>query len=136
MFATGERATLTRMTQRISPGPAAGAAFYAGVAATALVRPALVPAIFGGTATTPASRTEVRAVYGGLPLAMAALIVSELHREARPMTVAMAVLSAAMAAGRVSGAVLEGEADAATRLFVGLETATAVALALGARTGR
>jgi hypothetical protein len=131
MFATGERATLGHM--RIHPGLAAGAAFYLGVGAAALARPALVPAIFGGAAPTPAARTEVRAVYGGLPLAMAAIVVRERHRPARPMTTAVAVLSGAMAAGRLAGVVAERESDAVTRAFVVLEVATAVALAVGAR---
>lgn len=118
---------------RLHPGLVAGAGFYAGVAAVALVRPAVVPAIFGGTAPTAASRTEVRAVYGGLPLAMAAMVAVESRRSARPMTAAVAVLSAAMAAGRVAGAMVEGEADLPTRGFVALELATAAALAVGAR---
>lgn len=48
------------------------AALYAGIGIVALVKPALVPAIFGGDAPTSESRTEVRAVYGGIPLAFAA----------------------------------------------------------------
>lgn len=49
----------------------AAAGFYAGIGIFALVKPALVPQMFGGTAPTSESRTEIRAVYGGIPLAFA-----------------------------------------------------------------
>lgn len=113
-------------------GALAGAIFYSGVGIAALVRPALVPAVFGGSAPTASSRTEVRAVYGGLPLAMAGLVVAESKSRARhgvgSQTEAIAVLSAAMAVGRVFGSLLEREADGVTRLFIAIEAATAAAL--------
>ncbi|ALR10803.1 DUF4345 domain-containing protein [Mycobacteroides saopaulense] len=49
----------------------AAAGFYAGIGIFALVKPALVPQMFGGNAPTSESRTEIRAVYGGIPLAFA-----------------------------------------------------------------
>lgn len=49
----------------------AAAGFYAGIGIFALVKPVLVPQMFGGDAPTSESRTEVRAVYGGIPLAFA-----------------------------------------------------------------
>lgn len=106
----------------------AGGAFYAAIGVGAMLRPTLVPWLFGSTAATAASRTEVRAVYGGLPLAMAALIFAEAGRQRRPMTVAMAVLSGGMAAGRVVGIGVEGETNAVTNLLVAAEAATAAAL--------
>jgi hypothetical protein len=118
-------------------GLAAGAAFYTAVGVAALVRPGAVPAAFGGTASTASSRTEIRAVYGGLPLAMAGIVLAESRSRgalsARRGTEAVALLTAAMAVGRLVGAAVEGEADGVTRLFVALEAATAVALAVGAR---
>lgn len=48
-------------------------------------------------------------------------------------TDAVATLSAAMAVGRLIGAVIEGEADGVTRVFIALEAATAAALVVGAR---
>lgn len=118
-------------------GTLAGVAFYAGVGMAAIVRPAFVPSIFGGSAPTASSRTEVRAVYGGLPLAMAGLVLAD--TVAPPgggisrRTDAVATLSAAMAVGRLIGAVIEGEADGVTRVFIALEAATAAALVVGAR---
>ncbi|AKP57149.1 DUF4345 family protein [Mycobacteroides abscessus] len=49
----------------------AAAGLYAGIGIFALAQPARVPQIFGGTASTSESRTEIRAVYGGIPLALA-----------------------------------------------------------------
>lgn len=75
--------------------PVACAAFgYAAVGVGAFLRPSMVPAIFGGAATTPDARTEIRAVYGGLPLAVATSLVAD-DRAVRPM----ALLSLGMAAG-------------------------------------
>ncbi|MBJ7453364.1 MAG: hypothetical protein JHC71_14975, partial [Blastococcus sp.] len=48
---------------------------YAVIGVGAAVHPGLVPALFGGTAGTPEARTEVRAVYAGIPLALAAAVV-------------------------------------------------------------
>lgn len=122
------------------PGILAGAAFYTGVGFAALLRPAFVPSIFGGLAPTASSRTEIRAVYGGLPLAMAGLVVAESKNRSRGSvggkTDAVAALSAAMAVGRVIGAVVEGEADGVTRLFIALEAATAAALVVGVRSAK
>jgi hypothetical protein len=122
------------------PGLLAGAAFYAAVGVAAFVKPEWVPAAFGGQAGTASSRTEVRAVYGGLPLAMAAVVLAESRSRgavaARPGTDTVAALTGAMAAGRLIGAAIEGEADGVTRLFVALEAGTAAALAVGARSSR
>jgi hypothetical protein len=122
------------------PGILAGVAFYTGVGIAALVRPAFVPTIFGGLAPTASSRTEVRAVYGGLPLAMAGLVLAEARNQAKggvgSKTDAVAALSAAMAVGRLVGSVIEGEADGVTRLFIAVEATTAAALVVGVRSGR
>ena len=51
------------------------ALFFAGMGVAALVRPAFIWAPFGVEPTTPESRNEVRAVYGGFGLAVAVLLV-------------------------------------------------------------
>lgn len=51
------------------------AGFYAGIGILAVAQPALVPQLFGGAAPTSESRTEIRAVYGGIPLAFALALV-------------------------------------------------------------
>lgn len=106
----------------------AAATFYGGLGAVALLRPETIPATFGGTATTPDSRTEVRAVYGGLPLAVAAALV------VRPETAGtMGVLTAGMAAGRAASALAERRTTAVTPVFVAVEAVVAAALFAGAR---
>lgn len=109
---------------------ASAAAGYAAIGIGALARPAVVPALFGGTAPTPAARTEIRAVYGGLPLAIAGLLVTSPRGSAVPV----GVLSAGMAAGRIVGAALEeGRSPAVTKAFVGFELALAAVSFAGAR---
>ncbi|MBD8869920.1 DUF4345 family protein [Nocardioides donggukensis] len=105
------------------------AATYAVIGAVAIVRPELVPVLFGGSADTVDARTEIRSVYGGLPLAIAASLVAAPSRTALPM----GVLSAGMAAGRLASVAIEAEPPGAvTKLFLGVETALAVALFAGA----
>ena len=86
------------------------AVFFAGMGLAALVRPALIWAPFGVTPSTPASRNEVRAVYGGFGLAVAGLLIaaeqaSDGFREGALVAVALSL--AGMAAGRLVGLVVE-----------------------------
>ena len=108
---------------------AAGAAVYAGIGVASMLQPAMVPALFGGRADNAAARTEVRAVYGGLPLGIAALLA------VRPRSSGvMAGLSGAMAAGRAASLLLEDDEPSSMNLiFLGLESALAVALLMGDR---
>jgi hypothetical protein len=108
---------------------AAGAVTYAAIGVASFVRPARVPATFGGTAPTAAARTEIRSVYGGLPLAIAATLVT-MPTAAAPM----GVVSLGMAAGRAASTMLEDEPPTrATRFFGALEIGLGVALLLGSR---
>ena len=79
----------------------------------ALVRPALIWAPFGVEPTTAASRNEVRAVYGGFGLALAALMIWVVEtgpdvRSGVLLTVAISLFG--MAAGRVISALVEPRA--------------------------
>ena len=108
---------------------AAGAASYAGIGVVSFLRPAMVPALFGGTAPTADARTEIRAVYGGLPLAIAGTLLV-----APSSAVTMGVLSAGMAAGRAASGLVEEEPPSLIiKAFIGIEAALAAALLLGAR---
>lgn len=83
---------------------------FAAMGAAAIVRPALVPAQFGGTAPTAELRTEVRAVYGGFGLAMVALLIgaalaSSGYRDGVALTAGIALTG--MAVGRAVGVALE-----------------------------
>ena len=107
---------------------ATGAAAYAGLGVVSFLRPGTVPAVIGSTAPNADSRTEIRAVYGGLPLAFAASLVA-----APSSGTAIGVATAGMAAGRAASAVFEGRPSAKMAGFIALEMALAGALLLGAR---
>jgi hypothetical protein len=85
------------------------AVLFAVMGLGALVRPALIWAPFGVEPTTPEARSEVRAVYGGFGLALAALLVltddSAALRDGVLVTVAVSL--AGMAAGRLVSALTE-----------------------------
>lgn len=86
---------------------------FAAMGLAALLRPAVIWAPFGVVPTTPESRNEVRAVYGGFGVALAELLfvadgwATEL-RAGVLVTVAIALLG--MAAGRVLSAFVEPKA--------------------------
>jgi len=110
---------------------AIGAASYAGLGIVSFVKPDVVPAVVGFTAPSADARTEIRAVYGGLPLALAATLA------ASPTTgTAIGVATAGMAAGRAGSAYLERGLSPKMAGFMALEAAMAGALVLGARRAR
>lgn len=88
------------------------AIFFAGMGIAALVRPAFIWAPFGVTPTTAEARNEVRGVYGGFGLAIAALLVltndSATLRDGALVAVAVSLFG--MAAGRLFSGVLEPRA--------------------------
>lgn len=97
-----------------------------GIGAVALADPKRIPETFGGKADTPDARTEVRAVYGGVCLGAAGLLLL------RPTSAGtIGLLTGAMAAGRAAGMAQEGEASDATRFWLGVECALTGALFLG-----
>jgi hypothetical protein len=108
------------------------AVFFLGMGAVALVHPSYVPRIFGGAAPTRASRTEVRAVYGGFGVGAGLLVAHALRArtaQASGWLQCLGVSMASMAAGRVAGALLEpGQALFPTWAFVAVEVALAAAL--------
>ena len=110
---------------------AIGAASYAGLGVVSFLRPGVVPAVIGLTAPNADARSEIRAVYGGLPLAFAASLVA-----APASGTAIGVATAGMAAGRAGSAVFEGRPSAKMAAFIAMETAIAGALLLGARRHR
>jgi hypothetical protein len=108
---------------------ALGAVSYAGLGVVSLLRPAVVPAVVDITAPTQDARTEVRAVYGGLPLAFAASLA------VAPSTgTAIGVATAGMAAGRAASSAFEGRPPSPKMAgFIALEALIAGALVLEAR---
>jgi hypothetical protein len=108
---------------------------FAGMGIAALVRPAFIWAPFGVEPTTPESRSEVRAVYGGFGLAIAALLVltddSVALRDGVLVAVAVSLLG--MAAGRVVSALVEPRTLLRSPGFFLLVEAAAAGLTLTAR---
>lgn len=106
------------------------AVFFAGMGLVALLRPERVLAFFGTHAQTRDGRNEVRAVYGGFGLAVAALLGASFQlpelRSGTLITVAVALLG--MAAGRLIAAALDGPPGFFPWLFLGVEIALAAAL--------
>ncbi len=115
---------------------AAGA--YAAIGVVAALALARVPALFGGAAGTPDARTEVRAVYAGIPLALAASLVAASGSSARDDAVLRTVgaASAGMAVARLAGCVAERRLTVwPSGAFLALEAALAVALRAAAQAG-
>jgi hypothetical protein len=104
---------------------------YALLGAVALLRPEVVPAVFGGTAGTPEARNEIRAVYGGLSVAIAvtALTAGSREPEAAGRLRALSAASLGMAVARAVGALVERRLRPwPTGAFLALEVGLAVAL--------
>ncbi len=82
----------------------------AGMGLYALATPAAIPAIFGGSAPTADSRNEVRAVYGGFGVAVAALlawVVLSDPAEGDGVVTAIAIAIGGMGAGRLISAAID-----------------------------
>lgn len=115
----------------MDPLIASGAAAYAGLGVVSFLKPGVVPSVIGGTAPNADARTEIRAVYGGLPLAFAATLAT------RPGTgTAIGVATAGMAAGRIASGIFEGRPSAKMIGLIAMETLLAGALVMGARRAR
>jgi hypothetical protein len=109
--------------------------FFVGMGLLALASPESITGPFGMPTLTPAGRNEVRAVYGGFGLAVAAMLVLALYAPALRAGVLLAVAGAlaGMAAGRLVAALVERPgAFYPAWFYCGLETAMAVVLWLEA----
>ena len=89
----------------------------------ALVSPTVVTRQFGIPSLTPDGRSEVRAVYGGFGLAIAAVLVYAIVdpelRTGIALTVAVALFG--MAAGRLISAVLDRSLSKVAALYLVIE---------------
>lgn len=78
------------------------AASYAGLGLVAYARPSFIPDTMGGSAENFTARSEVRAVYGGMPLAAAGLLLT------RPSSrESIGVITASFATSRIASALIE-----------------------------
>ncbi len=112
----------------MNPLIATGAAAYAGLGIVSFLKPGVVPAVVGAEASTADARTEIRAVYGGLPLAFAGTLVAS---PAAGLPIGLATLG--MAAGRAGSSIFEGRPSVKMAGFVVLELAIGAALIAGSR---
>ena len=83
--------------------------FFAGMGLLALVVPERISETFGTTSLTGEGRNEVRAVYGGFGLAVAAMLAaaSSMPTLGRGIHVAVAIALLGMAGGRLVAAAVE-----------------------------
>jgi hypothetical protein len=117
--------------------PALAGLFYLALGLAALARPATLLAGFGLVAEGVDARNEVRAVYGGFPLAVAGLVACSLlgAPHATGNLLSLAVASLGMALGRLVSAVLDRHIGRLPAMFAGFEVALALLLAAGAMAG-
>ena len=109
--------------------------FFIGMGLLALAAPEAISRINGTPTLTAAGRNEIRAVYGGFGLAVAAMLVLALYTPALREGVLLAVAAslAGMAGGRVLAALIERPtAFYPSWFYFGVETAMAVVLWLQA----
>jgi len=109
--------------------------FFVGMGLLALASPESITSPFGMPTLTPAGRNEVRAVYGGFGLAVAAVLVLALYTPALRAGVLLAIAAslAGMAAGRLVAALVERPpAFYPSWFYCGVETAMAAVLWLEA----
>jgi tellurite resistance protein TehA-like permease len=86
------------------------AVFFLGMGVYAIAAPAALIRPFGVTPDTPTARSEIRAVYGGFGLAIAAVLGYAAFREGdvhKGILITVGVALAGMALGRVVSAVVD-----------------------------
>lgn len=91
------------------------AAFFAGMGVYALAAPAALARPFGIVIASPEARSEIRAVYGGFGLAVAAVLVMAAADEG--LRTGIAVTVAAALAGMAVGRVISRLADKPTAFY-------------------
>ncbi len=109
----------------------ANAVFFAGMGALALATPTRLSALVGlGAELSPDARNEVRAVYGGFGVAVAAVLGVSLRDETLTKGVACAVGAAlaGMAAGRLVAALIDRTLGKMPPVFFIVESSLAAML--------
>jgi hypothetical protein len=106
------------------------AVFFFGMGAIALVRPAQIVGYFGTCDLTVDGRSEVRAVYGGFGIVIAALLAWTLMDPtlAAGILTTVAVSLVGMASGRVVSRLVDGAPGFYPALFFFVELGLAGAL--------
>lgn len=110
------------------------AAAFAAMGIVGIVAPARAVALVGIELTSAASRSEVRAIYGGFGLATGAALayVAATGLYYTPALLAVTVALGGMAAGRLVSLVIDRDANRWVLLFLGIEVLAAAAAFWGA----
>ena len=106
------------------------AVFFLGMGLYALAAPAALIRPFGVTPETPTSRSEIRAVYGGFGLAIAAVLVYAAWRGGdvgKGILITVGIALAGMALGRVASAVVDDRTPFYPNWFYGIVEVVAAA---------
>ncbi len=111
------------------------ALFFLGMGLVALIDPQMVVGLFDPPAFGADMRNEVRAVYGGFGLAIAALLVTTFYQPtiAEGARVAVAVALGGMAMGRIISLAIEPTDTLWPVATIGMEAALAAMLIVGRR---
>jgi hypothetical protein len=117
-----------------SVGVSLAALFYAVLGLVALARPQRLLADFGIVVGGRDGYNEIRAVYGGFPLAVAGLLLlaqfgSTNLREG--ILLSLAVASLGMAVGRIVSAIMDGGIGRHPAIFIGIEILLSLGIAIG-----
>lgn len=113
---------------------AAAAAFYSYIGINAIRRPKNLLRSFGLIAESADARNEIRGVYGGMTLALGALLASTLvvGTHAVGILTAVAVLTVGIALGRIVSATIDQSFGAAPRFWCLAEVLVTAALVAAA----
>lgn len=113
----------------------AASLFYLTLGTAALMRPETLLSGFGIEVQGKDSRNEIRAVYGGFPLAVAGLLgFSLLHaRLADGILLALAIATLGMAVGRMISALIDRGIGRFPTIFMVVELLVATMIAVSMR---
>ncbi len=112
-------------------GVVAAALFFGVIGVSAMTRPRNLLQGFSIEAHEPESRNEIRAVYGGFPLAVAALLMFSLTRPdlSNGILIALATSSAGMAIGRIVLVLIDRKLGRDPAIYIALELIVALMIA-------
>jgi hypothetical protein len=112
-------------------GVLGAALFFGAIGVSAMIRPRNLLQGFSIEANEPESRNEIRAVYGGFPLAVAALLIFSLTRPdlSDGILIALATSSAGMAIGRIVSVIIDRKIDRDPAIYMVLELIVALMIA-------
>ncbi len=112
-------------------GVLGAALFFGAIGVSAMIRPRNLLQGFSIEAHEPESRNEIRAVYGGFPLAVAALLMFSLMRPdlSNGILIALATSSAGMAIGRMVSVLIDRKLGRDPAIYIVLELIVALMIA-------